>query len=413
MKKHNKMKKNKKYYLLIISVYFLLTGFSYGQVSSLNVCLSRDSINAFDSVAFPMVGMGDGTVYGAEDWTYINPKLTMYLIVSGTQSFMSSDMVINFDTSKIKLTVLPGNLFNSYYLDTISHDASSIRVNIASLAGNVAPQPNKYLFRILCKILKPGYSNIIIQNSTIKYYDEINDIQILVPNVKYNGAIKFYLGDFAFTRTEINRGDGDVNFKDASVFFQHYGSSEGDGIYRRKFDISAGCCNFDYYTLPTTDGSINFYDLIMFVMGYEKEGSGLLMRMNSKLPQNLEGFKIDMSSYYQSGDEIVVPLKFVKGSSFIKSISIGIIFDNKILSYTGFTNNLKNEHSFVIPRSQGTMIYIDIASLGAGNSINSDGVTFSKILFKKISSGDISKIMRITSCDILTVNNELYSIKNN
>jgi hypothetical protein len=59
------------------------------------------------------------------------------------------------------------------------------------------------------------------------------------------------------------------------------------------------------------------------------------------------------------------------------------------------------------------MIYIDIASLGAGNSINSDGVTFSKILFKKISSGDISKIMRITSCDILTVNNELYSIKNN
>jgi len=407
------MKKNKKYFVLIISVYFLLTGLSYSQVSSLNICLSRDSTNFYDSVGFPMVGMGDGVVFGPEDWTYENPKLTMYLLVSGTQPFFASDLIINFDSSKTKLSILPGNLFANYFMDTMSIGLGSIRINIASLAGNVIPQTNKYLIKLLVKILKPGYSNLKIQNSDFRYFDEINNVSVNVPTNIFNGAIKFYLGDFAHSRTEIDRGDGDVNFKDASVFFQHYGSSEGDGIYERKFDISAGCCNFDYYTLPSTDGSVNFYDLIMFVMGYEKEGSGLLMKINSKLPENLKDFKIDVSSYNQSGESIEVPLKFVKGSSFIKSISIGIIFDNKIISYTGFNNNLKNENSFVIPRSQGTMIYIDIASLGAGNSINSDGVIFSKILFKRISSGDISKILRITSCDILTINNELYSIKNN
>jgi len=410
---NNLMNKNKKYLLLIISIYFLLTGLSYSQVSSLNICLSRDSTNFYDSVGFPMVGMGDGVVFGPEDWTYENPKLTMYLLVTGTQPFFASDLIINFDSSKTKLSVLPGNLFANYFMDTISIGLGSIRINIASLASNVMPQPNKYLIKLLVKILKPGYSNLKIQNSDFRYFDEINNVSINVPTNIFNGAIKFYLGDFAHSRTEINRGDGDVNFKDASVFFQHYGSSEGDGIYERKFDISGGCCNFDYYTLPSTDGSINFYDLIMFVMGYEREGSGLLMRMNSKLPQSLEGFKVDISSYNQNGNVIEVPLKFLKGSSFIKSISIGIIFDNKIISYTGFTNNLRNENSIVIPRSQGTMIYIDIASLGAGNSINSDGVIFSKILFKRISSGDISKILRITSCDILTTNNELYSIKNN
>ena len=407
------MKKNKKYFVLIISVYFLLTGLSYSQVSSLNICLSRDSTNFYDSVGFPMVGMGDGVVFGPEDWTYENPKLTMYLLVSGTQPFFASDLIINFDSSKTKLSILPGNLFANYFMDTMSIGLGSIRINIASLAGNVIPQTNKYLIKLLVKILKPGYSNLKIQNSDFRYFDEINNVSVNVPTNIFNGAIKFYLGDFAHSRTEIDRGDGDVNFKDASVFFQHYGSSEGDGIYERKFDISAGCCNFDYYTLPSTDGSVNFYDLIMFVMGYEKEGSGLLMKINSKLPENLKDFKIDVSSYNQSGESIEVPLKFVKGSSFIKSISIGIIFDNKIISYTGFTNNLRNENSIVIPRSQGTMIYIDIASLGAGNSINSDGVIFSKILFKRISSGDISKILRITSCDILTTNNELYSIKNN
>ena len=296
------MNKNKKYLLLIISIYFLLTGLSYSQVSSLNICLSRDSTNFYDSVGFPMVGMGDGVVFGPEDWTYENPKLTMYLLVTGTQPFFASDLIINFDSSKTKLSVLPGNLFANYFMDTISIGLGSIRINIASLASNVMPQPNKYLIKLLVKILKPGYSNLKIQNSDFRYFDEINNVSINVPTNIFNGAIKFYLGDFAHSRTEINRGDGDVNFKDASVFFQHYGSSEGDGIYERKFDISGGSSNFDYYTLPSTDGSINFYDLIMFVMGYEKEGSGLLMRMNSKLPQSLEGFKVDISSYNQNGN---------------------------------------------------------------------------------------------------------------
>ena len=378
------------------------------QVNPLNVYLSGDVNSASDTVAYPKAGMGTGSTYGSEDWTYNSPKVDLYLEFSGSQSLYAAEMNVRWDTSFVSITAEAGNLFDLYFMDTISSSAGNLKIDIASLNGNVMPILGKYLIDLKIKLLKPGYSRVFLTNTDFRYFDEINNTQIQIPLIISNGAVKFYLGDFAKSQPVISKGDGNVNFKDAAVFFQHYNSFEGDGIYRTKFDI-ASPGNLDYYSMPVPDGQIDFWDLVMFATGYAKQGSGQLLIKGGDMNFINQNNKINFSlgNISKEGSNIKIPLIISGDINALHGVSIGVEYDPVHYEFIELNKGEMFNREDVISayRLQGSAIYLDAVTLRDINLGNSKEVIAGYIIFKEKSAANKKPEIGLISCEALDYNN--------
>lgn len=398
-------------FLLFCLLYILTISELKSQVNPLNVYLSSNINSVTDTVAYPKAGMGLGSVYGIEDWTYNSPKVDLYIEFGGSQSIYAAEMSIIWDTSFVSITAEAGNLFELYFFDTISSSAGNLKIDIASLNGNVMPMLGKYLIDLKIKLLKPGYSRVFLTNTDFRYFDEINNRQIQIPLTIYNGAVKFYLGDFAKNRTVINLGDGDVNFKDASVFFQHYNSFEGDGIFKTKFDIaSAG--NLNYFAMPVPDGQIDFWDLVMFATGYSKEGSG---QLENKIKNNENQVMNKNNKIYcfpgnfiKEGSNIKVPVMISGNLNNIHGLSIGASFNSNNFEFVEVTTGefFKSQNTISAHRLQGSTIFLDAVTVRNINFSNSDAINAGYLILKGKNANSDNKIeISITSFDAIDYNN--------
>jgi hypothetical protein len=404
---------SKIFFFIIILLIVILILESKAQVNPLNIYLTGDSSSITDTIAYPKAGMGTGITYGSEDWTYNSPAVDLYLELSGSQSLYAAEMSILWDTNYISISAQAGNLFNSYFFDTISSGRGNLKINIASLNGNVMPAINKYLIDIKIKLLKPGFSRVFLTNTDYRYFDEINNRQLQIPLTIHNGAVKFYLGDFARSRTVINLGDGDVNFKDASVFFQHYGSYEGDGIFRTKFDIaSAG--NLNYFILPVPDGQIDFWDLVMYVTGYTKEGSGLLENKitNGENQVINKNNKINcfLGSFIKEGNNVKIPVKISGDLKELNGLSIGVTFNSEYFDFADVSDGefFKSQNTISAHRLQGSTVFLDAVTIRNIGYSNSGEIIAGYLLLKeKVVSSNSNIEISLTSCDAIDYYNSL------
>ena len=404
------MNQKKRILILLFITLILFLKNSESQVNPLNVYLSSIINSYTDTIAYPKAGMGTGNIYGIEDWTYNSPKLDLYVLLSGNQSLYAAEMSIQWDANLFYVNAEPGNLFDLYYFDTISTAPGNLKINIASLSGNVMPALGKYLVNLKILILKPGYSNVVMINPDYRYFDNITNTQQQIPLTVTNGAVKFYLGDFARRRTVIDLGDGDVNFKDASVFFQHYASAVGDGIYRTKFDI-ASLGNLNYYLLPVPDGLINFWDMVMFVTGYELEGSGQLLIKTGKeeiAGVNNPNIKCSLGNIVREGSNIRIPVKITGDLNVLKGASISVTYNSKYYEFLEVSEGeiYKNTNYMSAHREQGSTVYLDAVSVSRTVRTNTGEITAGYIVLKEkesMRSGNTE--ISITSFDAVDYNN--------
>lgn len=373
--------------VLLLLLIVLITE-SKSQVNPLNVYLSTDVNSVTDSIAYPKAGMGIGNKYGIEDWTYNSPELDLYQVFSGSQSLYAAEMNIKWDANYVSISAQPGNLFDTYFFDTISTSAGNLKIDIASLKGNVLPTIGKYLINLKIKLIRPGYSRVLLTNTDYRYFDEINNTQLQIPLIIYNGAVKFYLGDFARSRSVINLGDGDVNFKDASVFFQHYGSTVGDGIYRAKYDI-ASPGNLNYNEMPVPDGHIDFQDMAVFITGYTKEGSGQLENSikngeNQAMDKNNKIY-CSLGNIIKEGGNIKVPIKISGYLNVLHGLSIGATFNSKYYEFLEISKGeiFKSQNTISAHRLQGSTVFLDAVTIRNTGYSNSNEIIAGYLILKE------------------------------
>lgn len=350
---------------------------AYSQVGSLNILVSSDSSQntSLYSVVFPRIGMGTGQTYSADDWTYENVRIPAYIVLSGNQSLYAAKFDLVYDPSKINIQVEKGDLFNESLLETKTAGISDILVNVSSLTGNVMPLAGKSLVKIYISVIKPGYSQIQISNPDLRFYDQLNDMQLNIPASAFAGTVKFYLGDFATARTVQWIGDGNVNYQDAAVFGQHYGAMTGSALYCKKYDIYPTQNSLDYYSMPEGDGVIDFYDMILFAIGYNYEANGNLLIKAGKENKMKKIDFILKDITVSEGNKIVIPIYAEGDVSDLRGYSLKILFNDIDFESIEFQNRngISNENIFSHIQSDDKSLTLDVAVLGASNSINTSG----------------------------------------
>lgn len=386
--------------VFILLIQLFVCAVSIAQINPLNLYLTQDTANTSQTTAYPIVGMGTGTTYGVEDWTYNNVKLNLFVIVTGNQKLLSADFIVKWDSTYLQLESFPGNLLSPNFFNKFDITTGSQRINIASLNGNVQADSSKYLVQLTFNVLKPGVTGVSILNPDLRYYDETNDIQFKIPVTNNQGFVKFYVGDFAKTRTIINKGDGDINYKDVAVFGQHYGGIRDAGaVYRAKYDIYPTENYFDFYKMPLGDGVIDFYDMVLFTIGYNYEANGIIQ--SPYMPSNNgKEIKLRLTQINNSADKIIYRISVEGNYNDLMAISIKIDYDVNYLKFnsTKYLGKQNDELLSGVINNNGK-VSVDASFLKNTNSSSSLSGNIFDVTFDVIKSGMNSQRAYITSAE--------------
>jgi len=341
--------------------------------------LTVDNTSPSSTIFYPQVGMGSGTTYGADDWTYTTPKCTLYVVPTGTQSFVAANFTVLFDATKASVSASAGDMFAGGTFFTSTPAAGQLLIETSNLnqTMNVAPGSDKYLAKLIFTLLKPGYNSVTLDGIDVRYYDAVNDNQASVYITSHPGAMKFYLGDFA-TASVTTSGDGLINFNDLSPFSLAYWS-ESDGSpagYKAKFDIGPTNSGGSYFAMPTPDGAIEFEDLVIFSIGYGKSAAGQLPKEKPR-PVTLA---LGQSS--TSDDVVRVPITLNGEVNDIRAFSLTARYTST-MKYVGVekAGELATEYGFMMEKSENGTVRVDAAIIGSEHEGISKSGTVGYLLF--------------------------------
>jgi len=352
-----------------------------GASAGLEVFITSDPFSPDNehSVFYPHAGIGTGTVYSPDDWTYNSPTVTFYAVPSGSQSLGASEFEINWDAAKASLSVTNGNMFDFFALQNIS--SGKLRIDAgASSSLNVSPGPGKYLAQLNFTVLQPGFNEITITGADFRYFD--GDTQQNLQATTHSGLIKFYLGDFASPHNLTTSGDGKINFDDLVQFALAY-FSESDGTpdgYKSKFDIGPTNSTGSYFTMPNPDGRIQFEDLAIFSIGYGKTAALQLPKEHARtvvfgthaLSKNADGL-------------FVVPLTIAGSEQNVRALSLALTYPSTSLEYIGFekVGEMNHEYCFMAAQAVSNTVTLDAAVIGTEHDgLSTEGV-FAYVYFKQ------------------------------
>jgi len=324
------------------------------------------------NVIFPKVGFGSPITTpfswspGAEDWTYNAPKCTTYVVPTGSESIAASSFIVDFDPTKATLTATAGDLFDGGIFYSQTTGQGRLKINTASLSStiNAAPGSDKYLARLIFTLLKPGNFTISLDSLDFRQYDIQTDEQVSLLSESDTCGVKFYLGDFV-SATSNDSGDGQIDIEDLVPFATSYWSNyaQQSTLYKSKFDVGPTNSSGNYFALPTPDGNVNFEDLVIFAVGYNKYHNGDLPKENINVTVSLgKAF---------SGSTFRVPI--VLGGNFADLRAFSFTFSSS-LKLVGIekAGNFDSDRGFVIAKQEENKIYFDAAIIG-GDGISEAG----------------------------------------
>ncbi|MCX9089542.1 MAG: right-handed parallel beta-helix repeat-containing protein, partial [Candidatus Methanoperedens sp.] len=214
--------------------------------------------------------------FGVDDWKY-NPLTGSFFVTpAGTQSVKAAEFVIEWNHTLASVSVTEGDLFGAdKVFQTQVLAPGKIKVNYASLAGNIAPVVGKYFAKIDFTVTKPGFNSFTLSGVDVRYYDAAADEQKSVFTTTHPAAARLYLGDFA-SAAATNTGDGVINFTDLNIFAAAYWKISPAAGYMKKFDIGPTNSNGSYFAMPDPDDQINFEDLVIYSIGHGKSAANQL-----------------------------------------------------------------------------------------------------------------------------------------
>ncbi|RPI01032.1 MAG: T9SS C-terminal target domain-containing protein, partial [Ignavibacteriae bacterium] len=360
--------------------YIIVSG--TGISSGLELYLTSDPLHADadHAAAFPQAGMGNGTLNGADDWSYNSPVLSFYATPAGTLSFCASEFEINWDAARAALSVSNGNMFDFMAVSTIS--AGKVKVNAGASSNlNVSPAAGKYIVKLDFSILQPGSNEITITGTDFRCFDGASQQNLQVAS--HPGTIKFFLGDFVSQGVITSEGDGRINFNDLIQFASAYfGESDGEPAgYKAKFDIGPTNSSGSYFAMPNPDGQIQFEDLAVFSIGYGKSAALQLPKRNM-LPVSFG----TQAAYSNEEDIIIVPLSVLGSHGNIRSISVTFDYPPPLLEYIGVEKRgeMDQARCFMAAHAKNKTIILDAAVMDSEKDGLSDDGVFAQLKFKKL-----------------------------
>lgn len=360
------------------------------------VYLTSNSADVNANVLYPKVGFGSAltTPFAwspvSPDWTYKTPKCTVYVVPTGTDGMVASSFVVAYDPALATLQATAGdnNLFTNGIFYTQATASGRLKINASNISSgiNVTPGSGKYLARLIFTMLKPGNLAISLDSLDFRKYDTGNNQQVALTTSKNSANVKFYLGDFASSSTDVT-GDGTLDINDLSLFATAYWSNyaQASTLYKSKFDIGPTSASGNYFALPTPDGTINFEDLVIFSIGYGKALGGQLTK------QNAGALNISFGKETEAG-RVRVPVVLSGNVSDVRAFSLTLKTGMKLVGVEK-AGALNNEHGFVMFKQENESVTVDAAIIGnAVAGISKEG-TVAYLIFENSGSMDISNII--------------------
>ena len=348
-------------------------------LSGLELFLTSDSCQADTNhaVLFPHAGMGNGTLYAPDDWSYNSPVLTFFVVPKGTQSLSAAEFIVNWDTTKASLAVKNGTMFD--FLATQRIASGKLKIDVGASSNiNVLPAAGKYLAALNFTILQPGCDSITMTGVDARYVTD--DSQTKIQTAAHSGVIKFYLGDFTSQNNYTTCGDGKINFDDIVQFALAYFSNKDSTTsgYKSKFDIGPTNSDGMYFSMPNPDGQIQFEDLVTFSMGYGKSACHQLCKTYSA---NIV-LSTQEPAFHENGT-IVVPLTIAGDVERLHALSVSTQYPSSQWEYSGYEKcgEMNNDDCFMAATSKGDEVVLDAAFIGTPYGLSSKG-TIANLIFK-------------------------------
>ena len=322
--------------------------------------------------------------FGVDDWKY-NPLTGSFFVTpAGTQSVKAAEFVIEWNHTLASVSVTEGDLFGAdKVFQTQVLAPGKIKVNYASLAGNIAPVVGKYFAKIDFTVTKPGFNSFTLSGVDVRYYDAAADEQKSVFTTTHPAAARLYLGDFA-SAAATNTGDGVINFTDLNIFAAAYWKISPAAGYMKKFDIGPTNSNGSYFAMPTPDGKINFEDLVIYSIGHGKSAA-------NQLPKNgNQPVTVDFGTIAASNGITRIPVTLSGAVVDLRALSLQFTYSGMKFVGVEKAGDLDVDAGFVVSNDQNSTLMVDAAIIGLDNSsINKEG-TILNLLFE--GNGSVSVV---------------------
>ena len=313
----------------------------------------------------------------ADDWGYTGTQaVSLYVVPATTAEFGSSEVTVEWTDGVLDYSSVDWGIYDGTFAPVAYATASalgssnSVRMDAALLNENVDGNlsTGDYIAKLNFELLHPGSSQVDIIGADLRHF-ETAGAPTFVWSTTSDATIKAYLGDVANSVDE-SSGDGAIDLYDLNIWSQAYwsGVPGGTGMtyYKVKFDVGPTSTNY-VDGLPDVDGAIEFEDLMIFAINYG-------LSANNSLPRSApapESIALNVTDVTTADGITTVTLGCgtnpvdLKGLSLVLNGRFGSLLSAE---YAGSAQDI-----VVFHRQEGNMVMVDMAALGAVNSIRRSG----------------------------------------
>ena len=203
------------------------------------------------------------------------------------------------------------------------------------------------------------------------------------------GDLNYLLGDVSDGGVPRADGDNHVAVADISLLGSRYGTSDGDALYLNTMDVGP-THNLSIFGHPTTDDVIDFEDLMMFSLNFDRNASEVgpaPFMAAAPQPADRNSVHLDVPELPSVGQTFTVDLVMTADGQ-VQGLRIPLLWDDNTVELVGFQGGQlltdQGGQSFALSTGDGA---VDIALIGIRERGISGVGTVARAVFRVIETG--------------------------
>ena len=197
------------------------------------------------------------------------------------------------------------------------------------------------------------------------------------------GTLDYYLGDVS-DGTVACSGDDRVNTADVSLLGMHYGAAVSSGSSFACLDVGP-TTDYSVDARPTTDGRVNFEDLMMFAMNFTVAAAPQLAARAT--PVASDAIRLQLPATLPAVGESFDAVVLMDGAGDVQGASVRLTYDPAVLEQVAVAGGSllgeQSRPSLVLSSGPGN---VDAALLGTGAGIAGSG-ELARVTFRVKAAG--------------------------
>jgi len=203
------------------------------------------------------------------------------------------------------------------------------------------------------------------------------------------GVLNYLLGDVSDGGSPIADGDNHVAVADISLLGSRYGTSDGDPLYMNTMDVGP-THDMSVFGHPTTDDVIDFEDLMMFSLNFDRNASEVgpaPFMAASPAPAGRNSVYLDVPELPAVGQTFTVDLVMTADGQ-VQGLQVPLLWDDDSVELVDFQGGqlLTDQGGQSLALSTGGGV-VDIALIGIRESGISGVGTVARAIFRVVESG--------------------------